>query len=113
MLRSGLAAMMSLSWTIQPGSARAPSHWLSEMMMLYWFDLDERDVAAFWKSWSNGDSSKAKLTSYPYFSLAYGLKSSVAIDTPIELGGHPAIPRIVISIVFPARLLVPTAGVAF
>ena len=32
---SGLAAMMSLSWTIQPGSARAPSHWLSEMMMLY------------------------------------------------------------------------------
>jgi hypothetical protein len=63
MSRSGFSAMMSFSWTIQPGSARAPSHWESEMMMLYWAEPDWRLVAAFWKSDSNGASSKAKLTS--------------------------------------------------
>ena len=45
----GSAAMMSFRRTIQPGSASAPSHWLSEMMMLYWATSDWSDVAAFWK----------------------------------------------------------------
>jgi len=42
--------MIGLSCTIQPGSASAPSHWLSEMMMLYSAALVESDAAAFWKS---------------------------------------------------------------
>ncbi len=56
-------AMISLSGTIHFGVASAPSHWLSEMMMLYSALRVASDVAAFWNSCPNGASANEKLTS--------------------------------------------------
>ena len=53
----------SLIFTIQRGSASAPSHWLSLMMMLYSCERVARVEAAFWKRAENGASAKVKLTS--------------------------------------------------
>jgi len=40
------------------------------MMMLYSAEPVERELAAFWKSWSNGAPSNVKLTVYPRVSRA-------------------------------------------
>ena len=56
-------AMMSFSGTIHFGVASAPSHWLSEMMMLYSALRVASEVAAFWNNWLNGASAKEKETS--------------------------------------------------
>ena len=56
--------MMSLSLTIHFGVARAPSHWLSLMMMLYSWLYVASEVAAFWNSWPKGAPAKEKVTSY-------------------------------------------------
>ena len=63
MSRSGFAAMMSSSCTIQPGWASAPSHWLSEMMMLNSWERVASEVAAFWNRSENGASANSKETS--------------------------------------------------
>jgi hypothetical protein len=55
--------MMLLSGRIHFGVARAPSHWLSAMMMLYSWLRVARDVAAFWNNWLNGASANEKVTS--------------------------------------------------
>ncbi len=56
-------AMMSLSGTIHFGVASAPSHWLSEMMMLYSALRVASEVAAFWNNCPNGASAKENDTS--------------------------------------------------
>ena len=55
--------MIGLSGTIHFGAASAPSHWLSEMMMLYSCDRVASDVAAFWNNCPNGASAKRNRTS--------------------------------------------------
>ncbi len=55
--------MIGFSGTIHFGVASAPSHWLSEMMMLYSALRVASDVAAFWNSWLNGASANENDTS--------------------------------------------------
>ncbi len=63
MLNSGCCLIRSLTLTIHFGSARAPSHWLSLMMMLYSCERVASVEAAFWKSAEKGASAKVKVTS--------------------------------------------------
>jgi hypothetical protein len=62
-LNSGCCLIKSLTFTIQRGSASAPSHWLSLMMMLYSCERVASVDAAFWNSAEKGASAKVKLTS--------------------------------------------------
>ena len=63
MSSSGFSAIRSLALTIQFGAAKAPSHWLSEMMMLYSSDRVASDVAARWNRAENGASANENDTS--------------------------------------------------